>query len=52
MNEDEKWMKLALNEANLARLENEVPVGAVLIKDSKLIMHSHNQPISKNDPKI
>ena len=31
MNEDEKWMKIAINEANLANNENEIPVGAVLI---------------------
>ena len=26
MNEDEKWMKIAINEANLANNENEIPV--------------------------
>jgi tRNA(adenine34) deaminase len=50
MNKDEKWMKLALNEANLAMDENEIPVGAVLVKNGKLIAQSHNQPINKNDP--
>ena len=50
MNKDEKWMKLALNEANLAMDENEIPVGAVLVKNGKLIAQSHNQPIKKNDP--
>ena len=50
MNKDEKWMKIALNEANLAMDENEIPVGAVLVKNDKLIAHSHNQPIKKNDP--
>ena len=50
MNEDEKWMKLAIKEANLARSEKEVPVGAVLTKNGELITQSHNQPILKNDP--
>tara|TARA_B100000795_G_scaffold65322_1_gene44371 strand:- start:2023 stop:2463 length:441 start_codon:yes stop_codon:yes gene_type:complete len=50
MNEDEKWMKIAINEANLANNENEIPVGAVLIKNGKIIAKAHNQPISKNDP--
>ena len=50
MNKDEKWMKIALNEANLAMDENEIPVGAVLVKNGKLIAQSHNQPINKNDP--
>ena len=50
MNKDEKWMKIALNEANLAMNENEIPVGAVLVKNGKLISQSHNQSIRKNDP--
>ena len=37
MNKDEKWMQIALNEANLAMNENEIPVGAVLVKNDKLI---------------
>ena len=50
MNKDEKWMQIALNEANLAMNENEIPVGAVLVKNDKLIARSHNQPIKNNDP--
>jgi tRNA(adenine34) deaminase len=50
MNKDEKWMKIALNEANLAMDENEIPVGAVLVKNDRLIAQSRNQPIKKNDP--
>ena len=50
MNKDEKWMQIALNEANLAMNENEIPVGAVLVKNDKLITQSHNQPIRTNDP--
>jgi len=50
MNKDEKWMQIALNEANLAMKENEIPVGAVLVKNNKLIAQSHNQPIRTNDP--
>jgi tRNA(adenine34) deaminase len=50
MTKDEKWMQIALNEANLAMNENEIPVGAVLVKNDKLITQSHNQPIRKNDP--
>ena len=50
MNKDEKWMKIALNEANLAMNENEIPVGAILVKNGKLIAQSHNQPIRTNDP--
>ena len=49
MNEDEKWMGLALEEAIRAKDEGEVPVGAVLVKDGHIIASAHNQPISKND---
>ena len=50
MNQDEKWMQIAINEANLAKNEDEVPVGAVLIKNGQLISQGHNQPISTYDP--
>ena len=50
MNIDEKWMKIAMDEANLAMNEEEIPVGAVLIQNNKLIARSHNQPIKNNDP--
>jgi tRNA(adenine34) deaminase len=50
MNEDERWMRLALREAIKAENEGEVPVGAILVKDGLVIARAHNQPISKNDP--
>ena len=50
MNEDEKWMSLALEQAVKAEEEGEVPVGAILVKDGLLIAKAHNQPISTNDP--
>ena len=49
MNEDEKWMQIAIQEAIKAEKEGEVPVGAVLVKDGLIIAKAHNQPISKND---
>jgi tRNA(adenine34) deaminase len=49
MNEDEKWMKIAIQEAIKAEKDNEVPVGAVLVKDGLVIAKAHNQPISTND---
>lgn len=49
MDEDEKWMKLALKEAKKAEDEGEVPVGAILVKDGLIIAKAHNQPISTND---
>ena len=50
MNEDEKWMNFALKQARKAEEHNEVPVGAILVKDGLLIAQAHNQSISTNDP--
>ena len=49
MTDDEKWMNLAIKQAIKADNEDEVPVGAVLVKDGLLIAKAHNQPISTND---
>lgn len=37
-----KYMKAALNEAKKAYALNEVPVGAVIVKDDKVIARAHN----------
>lgn len=37
-----KYMKAALNEAKKAYMLNEVPVGAVIVKDDKIIARAHN----------
>ena len=50
MSNDEEWMRIAIEEANLAMDKNEVPVGAVLVKNDTLIAQAHNKPITKNDP--
>ena len=50
MTKDEKWMKVAINEAKLAMKENEIPVGSVLVLNEKIIAKAHNQPIGNNDP--
>jgi len=49
MNEDEKWMSFALQQAIKAEKEGEVPVGAILVKEGRLISAAYNQPISTND---
>ena len=43
MMNDEKWMRIALDEARLARREGEVPVGAVIVKDGEEIARAHNR---------
>jgi tRNA(adenine34) deaminase len=50
METDEKWMRLALEEAFLAREEDEVPVGAVIVRGEELLVRAHNSPITLNDP--
>ena len=39
----EKWMRLALNEAIKAYDNDEIPVGAVIIKDNQIIAKGYNQ---------
>jgi len=43
-------MKEALIEAAKAEAEGEVPVGAVLLMNGKIIGRGHNQSIRSNDP--
>jgi tRNA(adenine34) deaminase len=47
---DEKWMRLALEEAALARSEGEIPVGAVIVRGEELLARAHNAPIALIDP--
>ena len=46
----EKWMKFALKQAHQAYKKNEVPIGAILIQNNKIIARGHNLSISKKDP--
>ena len=45
----EKFMKEALKEAKKAYDKLEVPVGAVIVKDGKIIARAHNQKETKFD---
>ena len=47
---DEEWMARALELAYQGQAAGEVPVGAVLVKDDKLLSEAYNQPISLCDP--
>lgn len=47
---DEKWMRIALAEAERARDAGEVPVGAVLVRKGGLLASARNSPISLHDP--
>ena len=46
---EEKYMKEALKEAKKAYEKLEVPVGAVIVKDNKIIARAHNLKETKND---
>jgi tRNA(adenine34) deaminase len=50
MTDDTHWMRLALQQAQEARLRGEVPVGAVLVRDGELVASGFNQPIALHDP--
>lgn len=46
----ESWMKRALMLAQQAAGHGEVPVGAIIVRDGRVIGEGYNQPISSNDP--
>lgn len=48
--DDLYFMKLALEEAEKAERLDEVPIGAVLVQDGKLVARGHNCPITRHDP--
>ncbi|MFL0809768.1 MAG: tRNA adenosine(34) deaminase TadA [Agarilytica sp.] len=50
LSDDEYWMREALAQANLAFSKGEVPVGAVIVQDNRIVGKGFNQPISSNDP--
>jgi tRNA(adenine34) deaminase len=47
---DDFWMGFALEEANLARQMEEVPIGAIILLNNEIIGRGHNQPIKSCDP--
>ena len=49
MGEKEKFMKEALKEAMKAYNKLEIPVGAVIVKDGKIVSRAHNVKEEKKD---
>jgi len=47
---DEQWMRHAFRLAQRAEDYGEVPVGAVLVKENRVIAEGWNSPILLNDP--
>jgi tRNA(adenine34) deaminase len=46
----EFWMREAIAEARKAEAEGEVPVGAVVLLNEKIVGRGHNSPIKMKDP--
>jgi tRNA(adenine34) deaminase len=49
-NPDQQFMRRALELAQRAAEFEEVPVGAVVVRDGEIIGEGYNQPISSSDP--
>lgn len=50
MPSDEFWMEEALREAQRALAMGEVPVGAVVVCEGRIVGRGCNRPLSANDP--
>jgi len=48
--DDTYYMRLALNEAESARLKGEVPVGAVVVCGDEVLSSGHNRNVTGHDP--
>jgi tRNA(adenine34) deaminase len=47
---DERYMKMALEQAERAGQKGEIPVGAILLKGDQVIAKDHNRCIELSDP--
>jgi tRNA(adenine34) deaminase len=47
---DHQFMQQAIEQAQLAAIAGEVPVGAVLVRGGRIISKAFNKPISLHDP--
>ncbi len=50
MKTDRDWMAYALELAKQAQAHDEVPVGAVIVRDGNILGEGYNQPIALHDP--
>ena len=49
-NNDVSWMAKAIHQAKLAKANNEVPIGSVIVYNGELIAEAFNQPLTLCDP--
>lgn len=47
---DEAFMQIALDEAEAARKEGNLPFGAVVVRDGQMIARGHNRELTDIDP--
>ncbi len=47
---DHQYMRIAIEQAQLAAQSGEVPVGAVLVRAGQVISKAFNRPIANHDP--
>src|SRR6266542_3252194 len=47
---EEFWMEEALREGQRAQSSGEVPVGAVIVHDGRIVSRGSNRPVSAKDP--
>ncbi len=50
MDDDQHWMGLALDEARRAAEDGEVPIGAVVVLDGRVLARGRNAAIGLSDP--
>ena len=49
MTEQEKYMKEAIKQAKKAYQKEEIPVGAIIVKDGEIIARAYNRKEEKKD---
>jgi tRNA(adenine34) deaminase len=47
---DVEFMREALKEARLAAAQEEVPIGAVVVHEGRILARGHNRTLTDNDP--
>ena len=50
MDDDLHFMRMAIDQAQLAHDAGEIPVGAVVVKDGRVLGAGRNAPIGTRDP--
>lgn len=48
--DDSRWMRLALKEAAKAEQKGEVPIGAIVVHEGRVVARAHNTREYKKDP--